>query len=109
MDELVDIVRQAYISGAEANAEGDSETFAEHYGCLPEPEYTEEEVVSTTPDSPNDYEKEYLATARRLIEIGRRAGGTPRTVANDIILLAAPPYCNFESFKTRKKNGNNNH
>lgn len=30
------------------NTKGDRETFAEHYGCLPEPEYTEEEVISTT-------------------------------------------------------------
>ena len=52
--------------------------------------------------------KEYLAVARRLLELGKQLGGTPQTVANDIILLAAP-YCNFESFKIRKKNGNNNH
>ena len=32
------LVRQAYIKGAEDNAVGDSETFAEHYGCVPEPE-----------------------------------------------------------------------
>ena len=30
------------------NTKGDRETFAEHYGCLPKPEYTEEEVISTT-------------------------------------------------------------
>lgn len=54
-----------------------------------------------------DIRKEYLAAARRLIELGKQLGGTPQTVANDIILLAAPPYCNFESFKIRKKNGNN--
>ena len=53
--------------------------------------------------------KEYLATARRLLELGQQLGGTPQAVANDIILLSAPPYCNFESFKIRKKNGNNNH
>ncbi len=53
--------------------------------------------------------KEYLAAARRLLELGKQLGGTPQTVANDIILLAATPYCNFESFKIRKKNGNNNH
>ena len=35
--------------------------------------------------------KEYLAAARRLIELGNQLGGTPQTVANDIILLAAPP------------------
>ena len=52
--------------------------------------------------------KEYLAAARRLLELGKQLGGTPQTVATDIILLAAP-YCNFESFKIREKNGNNNH
>lgn len=35
--------------------------------------------------------KEYLAAARRLIELGKQLGGTPQAVANDIILLAAPP------------------
>lgn len=35
--------------------------------------------------------KEYLATARRLLELGQQLGGTPQAVANDIILLAAPP------------------
>ena len=35
--------------------------------------------------------KEYLATARRLIEIGRQLGGTPQGMANDIILLSTPP------------------
>ena len=32
------LIRHAYIKGAEDNAVGDSETFAEHYGCVPEPE-----------------------------------------------------------------------
>lgn len=54
--------------------------------------------------------KEYLATAQRLLELGQQLGGTPQAVANDIILLSAPPpYCNFESFKIRKKNGTNHH
>lgn len=53
--------------------------------------------------------KEYETTARRLLEIGQQLGGTPQAVANDIILLSAPPYCNFESFKIRKKNGTNHH
>ncbi len=35
--------------------------------------------------------KEYEATARRLIELGQHLGATPQAVANDIILLAAPP------------------
>ena len=53
--------------------------------------------------------KEYETTARRLLELGKQLGGTPQAVANDIILLSAPPYCNFESFKIRKKNGTNHH
>lgn len=53
--------------------------------------------------------KEYETTARRLLELGQQLGGTPQAVANDIILLSAPPYCNFESFKIRKKNGTNHH
>lgn len=32
------LIQHAYIKGAEDNAVGDSETFAEHYGCVPEPE-----------------------------------------------------------------------
>ena len=55
-----------------------------------------------------DLRKEYLATARRLLELGQQLGGTPQAVANDIILLSAH-YCNFESFKIRKKNGTNHH
>ena len=35
--------------------------------------------------------KEYLATARRLLELGQQLGGTPQAVANDIFLLSAPP------------------
>lgn len=38
-----------------------------------------------------DLRKEYLATARRLIEIGQQLGGTPQAMANDIILLSTPP------------------
>jgi len=38
-----------------------------------------------------DLRKEYLATARRLLELGQQLGGTPQAVANDIILLSAPP------------------
>lgn len=56
-----------------------------------------------------DLRKEYQAAARRLLELGKQLGASPQAVANDIILLAAPPYCNFESFKIRKKNGNNKH
>lgn len=48
--------------------------------------------------------KEYLATARRLIEIGRQLGGTPQGMANDIILLSTPPH-SFEKFKIRTQNG----
>lgn len=31
------------------NTKGDRETFAEHYGCLPEPEYTEEDLEKYEP------------------------------------------------------------
>ena len=33
-NDLAEAVRHAYITGALDNAKGDSETFAEHYGCL---------------------------------------------------------------------------
>jgi hypothetical protein len=56
-----------------------------------------------------DLRKEYLATARRLIEIGQQLGATPQVMANDIILLSTHPHSNFESFKIRNKNGNNHH
>lgn len=43
-----------------------------------------------------DLRKEYLATARRLIEIGRQLGGTPQAMANDIILLSTPYFVFFQ-------------
>lgn len=54
-----------------------------------------------------DLRKEYLATARRLIEIGQQLGGTPQAMANDIILLSTPPH-ELESFKIRKRYGKDN-
>lgn len=54
-----------------------------------------------------DLRKEYLATARRLIEIGQQLGGTPQAMANDIILLSTPPH-NFEKFKIKTRNGKDN-
>lgn len=53
-----------------------------------------------------DLRKEYLATARRLIEIGQQLGGTPQAMANDIILLSTPH--NFEKFKIKTRNGKDN-
>jgi len=40
-NDLAEEVRQAYIKGALDNAKGDSETFAEHYGCIPDTEQEE--------------------------------------------------------------------
>ncbi len=54
-----------------------------------------------------DLRKEYLATARRLIEIGRQLGGSSQAMANDIILLSTPPH-NFEKFKIKTRNGKDN-
>ena len=40
-NDLAEAVRHAYITGALDNAKGDSETFAEHYGCPPDTEQEE--------------------------------------------------------------------
>lgn len=56
-----------------------------------------------------DLRKEYLATARRLLELGQQLGGTPQAVANDILLLSAPSDYNFESFKIKKKHDTRHH
>lgn len=52
-NDLAESVRNAYITGALDNAKGDSETFAEHYGCLSDT--TQEELLPIV----NTMEKKY--------------------------------------------------